>query len=145
MGMCSVFLRGCCWYLELQNLGCRKRFLCTSAVLWNHLTGPGMSSEPVPKKACTMVKLGTHNGAFHCDEVLACFLLKQLPQYKNAEIIRTRDPKLLEQCDIVVDVGGVYDPAHHRYDHHQRSFKDNMNSLRPEKKFVTKLSSAGLV
>ena len=27
---------------------------------------------------------------------------------------------MLSECDIVVDVGGVYDPALHRYDHHQR-------------------------
>jgi len=33
-------------------------------------------------------KIGTHNGTFHCDEVLACFMLKQLPQYKDAEIVR---------------------------------------------------------
>ena len=35
-------------------------------------------------------------------------------------VCRTRDPKVLEQCDVVVDVGGVYDPDTHRYDHHQR-------------------------
>ena len=35
-------------------------------------------------------------------------------------LYRTRDPKLLEECDIVVDVGGVYDPEKQRYDHHQR-------------------------
>lgn len=92
-----------------------------------------------------MVKIGTHNGSFHCDEVLACFMLKQLDRYKEAEIVRTRDQKLLQQCDVVVDVGGVYNPENHRYDHHQRTFKETMNSLRPEKKWVTKLSSAGLV
>ena len=37
---------------------------------------------------------GTHNGKFHCDEVLACYMLRQLPEYSNAEIIRTRDPKV---------------------------------------------------
>ena len=29
---------------------------------------------------------GTHNGTFHCDEALACFMLKQLPEYKDATI-----------------------------------------------------------
>jgi len=47
-----------------------------------------MSGEPAVKKQRTMVKIGTHNGHFHCDEVLACFMLKQLPRYKDAEIIR---------------------------------------------------------
>ncbi|KAJ1159934.1 hypothetical protein NDU88_000438 [Pleurodeles waltl] len=90
-------------------------------------------------------RIGTHNGSFHCDEALACYLLRTLPQYRDAEIVRTRDPKILSGCDVVVDVGGVYDPETHRYDHHQRSFVENMNSLKPEKPWVTKLSSAGLV
>lgn len=91
------------------------------------------------------MKIGTHNGTFHCDEVLACCMLKLLPQYKNAEIIRTRDPVALGECDIVVDVGGVYDPSKHRYDHHQRGFTESMNSLDSKYPWVTKLSSAGLV
>lgn len=41
-----------------------------------------------------------------------------LPQ--NAEIVRTRVPAQLACCDIVVDVGGEFDPQRHRYDHHQR-------------------------
>ena len=28
--------------------------------------------------------IGTHGGLFHCDEVLACYMLKVLPEYKNA-------------------------------------------------------------
>ncbi len=60
-------------------------------------------------------KIGTHDGAFHCDEVLACAMLKHLPQFKDAEIVRTRDQSKLDQCDIVVDVGGTYDPAKHRF------------------------------
>lgn len=39
-------------------------------------------------------KIGTHSGCFHCDEALACFMLKQLPIYENAEIIRSRDPEV---------------------------------------------------
>ncbi|XP_069509426.1 MYG1 exonuclease isoform X2 [Ambystoma mexicanum] len=108
-----------------------------------------MTTEPKRRRqeenAVMPVRIGTHNGSFHCDEALACYLLRRLPQYQDAEIIRTRDPKLLSTCDVVVDVGGVYDPETHRYDHHQRSFAENMNSLRPEKPWVTKLSSAGLV
>lgn len=34
------------------------------------------------------IKIGTHNGHFHCDEIFACSLLKTLPQHANAEIIR---------------------------------------------------------
>lgn len=39
---------------------------------------------------------------------------------QDAEIIRTRDPSVLAECDVVVDVGGEFDPKRHRYDHHQR-------------------------
>ncbi|XP_067096107.1 UPF0160 protein MYG1, mitochondrial [Osmerus mordax] len=102
-----------------------------------------------PKRLCTekmtVVKIGTHNGTFHCDEVLACFFLRQLPEYKDAEIFRTRDAAELAKCDIVVDVGGEFDPKRHRYDHHQRTFGETFHSLCPEKPWGTKLSSAGLV
>lgn len=56
---------------------------------------------------------------FHADEALACALLQMLPEYSDASITRTRDYAVLETMDVVVDVGGVYDPAKHRYDHHQ--------------------------
>lgn len=39
----------------------------------------------------------------------------------------------------MVDVGAVYDPANHRYDHHQREFDGVFDG------FHTRLSSAGLV
>ncbi|KAI5118865.1 hypothetical protein M0805_005309 [Coniferiporia weirii] len=84
--------------------------------------------------------IGTHNGTFHCDEALACFLLKQTSAYWDASIVRSRDPKVLNECDIVVDVGGVYDDSKLRYDHHQRDFVGEFGHG-----FTTKLSSAGLV
>lgn len=77
-------------------------------------------NSPEAKKIMVSPKIGTHNGTFHCDEVLACFILKQLPEYKHADIVRTRNPEELSKCDIVVDVGGIYDSDNHRYDHHQR-------------------------
>ena len=45
------------------------------------------SGEPTIKKPRLSmdevnVKIGTHNGTFHCDEALACYLLKLLPKYK---------------------------------------------------------------
>uniref|UniRef100_A0A3P8SGP1 Myg1 exonuclease n=1 Tax=Amphiprion percula TaxID=161767 RepID=A0A3P8SGP1_AMPPE len=120
------------------------RLLCADVTR----TGPRyMSTEPKRIRTDNMTgkKIGTHNGTFHCDEVLACFFLRQLPEYTDAEIIRTRDPAQLAECDIVVDVGGEFDPKRHRYDHHQRTFTETFHSLCPEKPWVTKLSSAGLV
>lgn len=103
------------------------------------------SVSPAVKKPKLGMKIGTHSGTFHCDEALACYMLKQLPEYKDAEIVRSRNPDVLSTCDILVDVGGVYDPDTHRYDHHQRTFDKTMNALCPSKKWTTKLSSAGLV
>lgn len=68
-----------------------------------------MTNEIAAKKSKTEVVIGTHDGVFHCDEILACFMLQQLPEYENAKILRTRDLKKLEECDIVVDVGAVFD------------------------------------
>ncbi|KAI1121530.1 putative UPF0160 protein C27H6.8 [Nemania abortiva] len=85
------------------------------------------------------VTIGTHNGHFHADEALAVHMLRQLPTYASASLVRTRDPALLATCHTVVDVGGDYDASRHRYDHHQRTFTTTF----PER--PTKLSSAGLV
>ncbi|KAF9974440.1 hypothetical protein BGZ65_008727, partial [Modicella reniformis] len=93
----------------------------------------------VLRRAMTKL-IGTHNGHFHCDEALAVHMLHQTRLFKGGDLVRTRDPAKLGTCDIVVDVGGVYDPSTHRYDHHQRGFTEVFGG-----KFETKLSSAGLV
>ena len=85
--------------------------------------------------------IGTHNGTFHCDDALACAMLLLLPEYKGATIVRSRDESELAKCNIVVDVGAVYDHSKLRYDHHQRSFGDTLS----EAGFTTKLSACGLV
>ena len=96
---------------------------------------------PLPKK-----KIGTHNLGFHADEVLACVMLKMLPEYRDAEIIRTRDQAVLKECDIVVDVGGEYDHQRHRYDHHQPEFNMTMREISEDMiKSDVRLSSAGLI
>eukprot|EP00921_Rhytidocystis_pertsovi_P010664 GHVQ01017180.1.p1 GENE.GHVQ01017180.1~~GHVQ01017180.1.p1 ORF type:complete len:416 (+),score=38.07 GHVQ01017180.1:154-1248(+) len=89
------------------------------------------------------LKIGTHSGKFHCDEVLGVALLQYLPEYSDAEIIRTRDNAVLADCDIVIDVGGVFDHDKKRYDHHQPEFQ--LMFFDGGRTSVTKLSSAGLV
>lgn len=49
-------------------------------------------------------------------------MLLKLPKYKDARIRRSRDPEVLAKCDIVVDVGAVYDAQKGRFDHHQKGF-----------------------
>ncbi|RKO98667.1 hypothetical protein CXG81DRAFT_15607 [Caulochytrium protostelioides] len=96
------------------------------------------ATPPAPTPAS--VTIATHSGTFHADEALAIAMLKRLPAYANATVVRTRNPAVYNAADIVVDVGGVYDPARHRYDHHQREFTDTYSS-----DHAVRLSSAGLV
>ncbi|XP_051187603.1 MYG1 protein C694.04c [Lolium perenne] len=85
-------------------------------------------------------RVGTHNGSFHCDEALGCFLIRLTSQFAGADVVRTRDSQILDSLEAVLDVGGVYDPSRHRYDHHQKGFNEVFGHG-----FNTKLSSAGLV
>jgi len=97
------------------------------------------ANQPTKRQKMTKV-IGTHNGTFHCDEALAVFLLRQTSTYRNSDLKRSRDPAVLDTCDIVVDVGAVYDESKQRFDHHQRGFTEVFGHG-----FETKLSSAGLV
>ena len=69
------------------------------------------------------IRLVTHDGSFHADEVFATACLKIY--YKNiknrrVKVIRTRNSKIIENADIVYDVGNIYDPKKKRFDHHQK-------------------------
>lgn len=76
--------------------------------------------------------IGTHNGIFHIDEVVACAILCLLYCRRPIWILRTRDDAMLAKCDICVDIGGG------KYDHHQKGF------CRTRKDGI-KYASAGLV
>lgn len=65
--------------------------------------------------------VGTHSGTFHADDVLAFALIRTFVD-ADATVLRTRDRAELDGCDIVVDVGGSYDPALLRFDHHQGTY-----------------------
>jgi urease accessory protein len=85
-------------------------------------------------------KIVTHSGTFHADESLAVYMLKSLPRFSGAELIRTRDEAVISEAGIVVDVGAVYDPQRLRFDHHQRGFEETFSA-----DHTVKLSSAGLI
>ena len=78
-----------------------------------------------------MKRIGTHNGVFHADEVLAISMLSIFYD-DNITVLRTRDPDILKTCDILVDIGGG-DFDHHMY---------GGNGVRSNK---TPYASAGLV
>lgn len=66
------------------------------------------------------LKVVTHDGNFHADEVMAIAIIKAAYPDNNVKVIRTRDPKVIETAELVVDVGGVYDTKNGRFDHHQK-------------------------
>lgn len=66
-----------------------------------------------------MQKVVTHSGPFHADDVFAVATLQLHFGLENMEVVRTRDEAIIATGDVVVDVGGVYDPEHQRFDHHQ--------------------------
>ena len=60
----------------------------------------------------------THNGNFHADDVFSIAALKII--FPSFTLIRTRDNAIINDADVVIDVGGQYDPETDRFDHHQR-------------------------
>lgn len=90
------------------------------------------SLKNLPKDRTNLLIIGTHNGKFHSDDVLACAILCALSSNMSIWILRTRDSEMLAQCDICVDIGGG------KFDHHQAGFnKTRENGI--------KYASAGLI
>ncbi|EPR77684.1 hypothetical protein SLOPH_228 [Spraguea lophii 42_110] len=100
--------------------------------------------------------LGTHNGQYHHDEILSSAIMYLIDN--NSFMIRSRDNRLLNLCNIIYDVGGKYtfeseiekkDTKILKYDHHQKSFSDKfytkINSRNEEDNKNIRLSSAGLI
>jgi uncharacterized UPF0160 family protein len=73
------------------------------------------------------MRIATHDGSFHADEVFAIATLQLLAAEDRGgagplEVTRTRDRDLIAAADLRVDVGFRDDPATGDFDHHQRSF-----------------------
>ena len=76
-----------------------------------------------------MQKVVTHNGGFHADDVFGVATLQLHFGTENVQVVRTRDEDIIVAADIVLDVGGVYDPANQRYDHHQNGAPTRDNGI----------------
>ncbi len=63
------------------------------------------------------MKIVTHNGRFHVDDVFA--VATALFVYPDSEVLRSRDEETIATADIAIDVGFIHDPAKNRFDHHQ--------------------------
>ena len=72
------------------------------------------------------IKIVTHDGSFHADDVFATASLSILLEKRRErfELIRTRNAEIINAGDFVFDVGGVYDAEKNRFDHHQKEFKE---------------------
>ena len=87
-------------------------------------------SDSKNKKA--EIHFGTHNGIFHCDEVIGITILEFAYLNVDSHVVRTRNSKVLNELDVVIDVGGG------SFDHHMAGF----DKRRPTGE---KYASAGLV
>lgn len=72
------------------------------------------------------MRVAVHNGDFHADDVLSVHVLRKLFDF---ELIRTRDEETLELCDMLIDVGMIYDPSIGRFDHHQNDSPVRKNGI----------------
>ena len=64
------------------------------------------------------MKVATHPGNFHADDVFAVAVLELV--HGELELVRTRDDETVAAADARVDIGGRSDPATGDFDHHQR-------------------------
>ncbi|MEQ1501097.1 MAG: MYG1 family protein [Myxococcota bacterium] len=71
--------------------------------------------------------VATHDGPFHADDVMAFALIRTFWD-PAADVVRTRDPSVIAAADAAIDVGGVFDPAALRFDHHQATYQGPRSS-----------------
>ncbi len=76
----------------------------------------------------TPLRVGTHSGSFHADEVFALATLRIARG--PLEIVRSRDPEKLASCAMRIDVGRRYDPDTGDFDHHQGGVGERLNGVR---------------
>lgn len=82
-----------------------------------------------------------HDGVFHADDVFfAATLMLVNP---NIRVVRTRYPDVIAAGNVVGDVGGVYDPATNRYDHHQKGGAGKRTNGTPYASFGLLWQNAG--
>lgn len=65
------------------------------------------------------MRIITHDGIFHADEIFAIALLHEV--LGNCPVERTRNISAVDYTDVdvwIVDVGGIYDPQRNLFDHH---------------------------
>ncbi|ELP91577.1 hypothetical protein EIN_129170 [Entamoeba invadens IP1] len=86
------------------------------------------------------MRVGVHTGTYHSDDVTGVVLLRYVLAFRDFELVRTFDLAVLSTCDLVFDIGCVYDHSRKRYDHHQRGFNETFSPAQ-----TVKLCGCGLL
>jgi uncharacterized UPF0160 family protein len=76
-----------------------------------------------------MQTIVTHSGSFDPDDVLAVAAIRMYLGAEEVRIIRSRDLAVIATGDWALDVGGVYDVATNRFDHHQHGVPSRENGV----------------
>lgn len=66
------------------------------------------------------VRIITHAGSFHADDIFAVATVILTLGETSYEIVRTRDADVISTGDYIIDVGGAYDSEKKIFDHHQK-------------------------
>ncbi|HET6509364.1 MAG TPA: MYG1 family protein [Baekduia sp.] len=66
------------------------------------------------------MRVATHPGGFHADDVFAVAALRLAHPDEQIEVVRTRDAARQAAADVRVDVGGRDDASTGDFDHHQK-------------------------
>lgn len=74
-----------------------SRTLLSSHRLFNFTPNPKTPFHLILSSMSTAAvkRVGTHNGSFHCDEALGCFMIRRTKKFSDAHIVRTRDPQVI--------------------------------------------------
>jgi len=71
----------------------------------------------------------THSGSFDPDDVLAVASLQLYLGIDQIKVVRSRQEEVINKADWAVDVGGKYDVAARRFDHHQNGVPKRDNGV----------------
>lgn len=77
------------------------------------------SEEGIHMADSSKIVIGTHDGPFHADDVVASALFYVLFPNREIEVVRTKDQAQLFLCNFRVDTGRKNCPDTGDYDHHQ--------------------------
>ncbi|HPN67069.1 MAG TPA: MYG1 family protein [bacterium] len=84
------------------------------------------------------MRIATHDGRFHADELLAIAIMGDIFPNEKIEVERCSRKNVSADADYRIDVGGKFDPATNNFDHHIKGWSEKRENGIP-------YASAGLV